>query len=464
MKELRRNLRVVGTILVCMFVGLSFWYGATVYQQGSIWASNIYNTRLANKNLRRGDIFDRYGNTLATTAEDGSRVYLSNESDRRALSHIVGDTAGMSSTGVERYFASTLLDVSPSLADRLGELFTSPHRIGSSIRLTIDGPLTAYVASIFPEGYNGAVCVMNYKTGEILTMVSMPDYDPYALDDMDSIPDSAFLNRCLQGMYAPGSVFKLVTCASALTNLSSIENQVFSCASAWKYEGGSIVCGSGTITHGDMTLRSALAQSCNVTFGKIAYQLGFDRLGGTAEQFGFNFNFQFDDLTLYNSSFPTVSDNLSDLIWAGIGQSTVTVTPLHMCLIAASIANDGVMMEPKLVREIRTSLGVITQTLSPEVFRTVTDADTAEKITSYMRDAVTGGTATRAAVSGHKICGKTGSAETSDDKTKPTNAWFVGFIAEPENPYCVSIVIEEGGAGGSLGATLANKIFTRLLA
>ena len=459
MKEIRRNLRIVGTLIVCLFLGLAAWYAATVYDQGSIWASNVYNQRLSRSNLRRGDILDRRGNILATTDEDGNRVYLSDADDRRALAHTVGDTAGMSGTGVENYYSATLLDVSTSLTDRLSELFSHSQRMGSSVQLTIDGPWTAYVSSIFPQGYNGAVCIMNYKTGEILVMVSKPDYDPYALANRaeEDVVDSAYINRCLQGQYAPGSVFKIVTCASALTYLDGIEQQSITCSSSWKYEGGSIVCGSGNITHGNINLKTALSKSCNVAFGKIAYQLGFDRLGATAENFGFNYNFQFDDLTLYNSSFPTKSGNMSDLVWAGIGQSTVTVSPMHMCMIASSVANGGVMMEPKLVKEIRTSLGVVTKSLSPASFRRVMDASVADKIASYMYEAVKSGTATKAAIPGYTVCGKTGSAETSDNKSKATNAWYVGFLYDDNNPYCISVVIEEGGAGGNIAASLASK-------
>ena len=461
MKELRRNLRIVGTLIVCLFLGLAAWYAITVYDQGSIWAADIHNQRLSSVNLRRGEILDRHGNVMAATNPDGSRVYLADESDRRALSSILGDTRGMSGVGVESYFSSTLLDVSTSLVDRLNELFTHTDHAGNNIQLTIDGPLTSYIASVFPRGYNGAVAVQNYKTGEILATFSYPNYDPYNLSAND--PDSAYINRCLQGQYAPGSVFKIVTAASALENLPGIEDQLITCGSTWSYEGGSIVCGSGSITHGNIHLNTAFAQSCNVAFGKIAYQLGFDTLGDTAEDFGFNFNFQFEDLTLYNSAFPEATSNMSDLVWAGIGQSTITVSPLHMCMIAGSVANGGIMMEPRLVKEVRTNLGIVTRTLSPAVFRRVMQPKIAEKLASYMYEAVQRGTATRAAIPGYTVCGKTGSAETSDDKRKATNAWYVGFVYDDENPYAIAIVIEEGGAGGSIAAPLAAKILKKAI-
>ena len=187
MKELRRNMRLIGTLVVVMFVGLAAWFAMTVFTQGSIWASDVRNSRLRATNSLRGDITDRDGNLLATTAEDGSRQYMKNAAARRALSQTVGDTAGMSGTGIETFYSATLLDISTSLVDRLSELFASKRHVGSSIQITVDGPLQAYIADKFPEGYRGAVCVTNYRTGEILAMVSMPSYDPY---DLNGHPDA----------------------------------------------------------------------------------------------------------------------------------------------------------------------------------------------------------------------------------------------------------------------------------
>ena len=234
MKELRRNMRLVGALVVAAFLTLSGWFALTVFEQGSIWASNSYNTRLAATGAQRGDITDRDGATLATTV-DGERVYLSDASARRALAATVGDTAGMSGTGVEGYYSSQLLDLSGSLAERLGALFSGSARKGNSVKLTVDAQLTAYIASIFPEGYRGAACVINYKTGEVLAMVSKPDYDPYEAGG-EGVEDTAYLNRCLQGLYTPGSVFKIVTLAAALEHDPNVLGQTFVCSGEWEYD------------------------------------------------------------------------------------------------------------------------------------------------------------------------------------------------------------------------------------
>ena len=458
MKELRRNMRFVGMLVVLMFIGLAAWFAMTVYTQGSIWASDVHNTRLSASNTLRGDITDRHGNLLATTAEDGSRQYTQNTQARRALSQTVGDIAGMSGVGVETFYSSELMDISTSLIDRLSELFHGAEHIGSSIQLTIDGRLQAYISSQFPQGYEGAVCVVNYRTGEILSMVSLPDYDPYeimARSDAE-VQDTAFLNRCLQGLYTPGSVFKIVTLASAINNDPNVIDQPFTCSGTWEYQGGRIVC-AGNAAHGTLDLKSAFKKSCNVTFGKLAYQLGLERLRATAEQFGFNENFKFGDFVVYNSSFPKSVSGMSGLVWAGIGQGQVLVTPLHMAMITATVANRGVMMKPMLAQKITNALGAVTAAGQPTPYRQVLSESAASKIAEYMYETVQSGTATRAKIKNYTVCGKTGSAEVSDDKSVETNAWFTGFVYDDAHPYAISVVIEGGGAGARMPSELAAK-------
>jgi len=452
MKELRQNMRLVGTLVVVAFICLSAYLALTVFEQGSIWASSSYNTRLKSTQAARGAISDRDGLSLASTA-DGVRTYLDNTAARRALAVTVGDTAGMSGTGVEGFYSAELLDISDSLTERLSAVFSGKERQGSSIQLTIDAKLTAYISKIFPAGYKGAVAVTNYRTGEVLAMVSLPDYDPY---DVTNAEDTAYLNRCLQGLYTPGSVFKIVTLAAALEHDPNVVNQTFMCTGEWEYEGGSIVC-AGHTAHGTLDLETAFAKSCNVTFGKLAYQLGNERLLETAKKLGFNENFKLGDFAIYNSKFPAEAENISGLVWSGVGQATVLTTPMHMTMITASVANGGQMVKPWLVKKITKGTGAVTKTGAPSQYRQVLSQETAQFIARCMYQAVEKGTATRAQIDGLTVCGKTGSAETSDDKSVETNSWYTGYIADAGHPYAVSVVVEQGGAGSRLATETARK-------
>ncbi len=463
MRELKRNMRVVGTILLCLFLGVGSWFGWSAYTQGTRWMSNQYNKRLssARKNATMGTISDRGGVVLAYTDADGSRCYSSDSNVRRALAQTVGDTAGMSGTGVETMHAGILLGLSGSTIDRAWQWFIGDETRGDDIRLTLDAELSAYISREFPDGYNGAAVVINYRTGEILAMISKPDYDPYKAGGRDVV-DSAYLNRCLQGRYAPGSVFKIVTLAAALEKKTGIASRAYTCEGLRLFGDSPVTCAGGAI-HGEMTLREAFMKSCNITFAALSYELGGSEMQKTAESMGFNDNFTFQDIVLYESSFPADIGSIGELAWSGVGQGRVLVTPMHMAMIAGSVANGGQMMEPKLIDQVSGSTGIPRLRSSGGVYRRVMSQSTARTIGEYMRATVEDGTGHRAALDGYTVCGKTGSAETSDDKSVPTNAWFVGYIEEQEHPYAVAVVVEQGGAGSDKAARLAGKALKKAI-
>ena len=166
---------------------------------------------------------------------------------------------------------------------------------------------------------------------------------------------------------------------------------------------------------------------------------------------------------VYNSAFPTDVSNMNGLVWAGIGQGEVLVTPLHMAMITGTIANGGVMMKPWLIQRIRSSMGKTTATGAPAAYRQVLSESVASKIAEYMYETVQSGTATRAAIKGYTVGGKTGSAEVSNDKTVETNAWFTGFIYDEAHPYAISVVIEGGGAGARMPSELAAKALKKAI-
>jgi len=179
---------------------------------------------------------------------------------------------------------------------------------------------------------------------------------------------------------------------------------------------------------------------------------------------GFNENFKFGDFAVYNSEFPTEQQNMSDLVWAGIGQGRVLVTPLHMAMITGAVANDGMMMKPMLVRSITASSGIPTHTGISQSYRQVVSAQTAQTIGEYMYAAVQSGTATRAGIDGLRVCGKTGSAEISDDKSVETHSWYTGYIDDDRYPYAIAVVVEQGGAGSRLASELAAKALKQAVA
>lgn len=455
MREFRRNVRLIRFVLLVLFICMGAGLVNTVYLQGSRWLASKYNTRLMNakEEVVMGTITDCNGMVLAYDDSLGNRCYSDNNAIRYATAQTVGDVNSYSGTGVQTFHAGTLLGFSGSIIDRTWQLYNGQSKQGDNIQLTINADLCADIAGAFPYGLKGAVVVLNYKTGEILAMVSMPTYDPANL----SLPveDTAYMNKCLQGLYTPGSVFKLVTLTSALENLTGVLSEVYTCEGTKQFGTGNVTCMSGTEQHGTLTLREALTRSCNISFAQIGYELGSENLVKTAKTLGFNTNFIFSDIKLYNSEIQENIDTVYDLAWTAVGQGKTLVTPMHMALIVSAIANDGVMPSPKLIKQVTGSTGIQRLHKSDGNYGTVMSSGTASIIKEYMRDVVQYGTGTRAQVEGYTVCGKTGSAEVSDDKNVNTNAWFVGFIDDETKPYAVAVVLEGAGSGGYYAAQLA---------
>ena len=457
-------MRVLLMLLLCLFAAMVAYFCYSVYFYGGRWVSNVHNPRIADgkQKVIMGTVTDRDGTVLAYTDSVGERRYNSNRETRLAVSQVVGDDGGKVSTGVDTFHAQYLLGFKSSVFERLSDALTGTPQRGDDVQLTISERLSRYISAQFPAGKRGAVVVLNYRTGEILAMVSMPQFDPTDMDDALSDEEAgALINRATQGLYPPGSTFKIVTLASALTNLPDLEDFSFDCT-------GYYAVGSYSVTeksaHGTQTLSQAFRNSCNTTFAALSQDLGYQMLGQTAEQLGFNENFLFRDLIVYNSSYPIDDLSADDLAGSSIGQGRVLATPMHMALIASAIANGGQMSEPRLLKSITTAQGgerALPQAAAP---RQVLPESVAARIEKEMIGVVKSGTGTRAALSnGYTVAGKTGSAEASDDKSIESHAWFVGYITNDNAPYAICVLVENGGSGGGVAAPLARKTLEKAI-
>jgi peptidoglycan glycosyltransferase len=314
----------------------------------------------------------------------------------------------------------------------------------------------------FPNGSAGAAVVMNYKTGEVLGMVSLPAFDPNNVEAVsEDDPNTPFWNRVTQAKYPPGSTFKIITMASALLNIPDITSRTFICTGQLPVL-NDVITDFGDAVHNDRTLTQAFTVSCNNIFASIALELTDDRLRKTAEAFGFNDNFLFKDLVVENSVYPTTGRDKLQIAWSGAGQGKVETTPLHMCMVAAAVANDGVMMEPGLIKAVVNENGVSRKEYTPKVYRRAIPEDIAQFIKTAMRTVTISGTGVNAQVDGLKVCGKTGSAEATIDHVDVVHGWYVGFLDEPDLPYAVSVIVERGESGSGSAAPIAKQIFQYL--
>ena len=470
MKQQRFRFRVMAFLLIALLL-LAGAYGVySVSTYGSRWFGSSYNTRYraAKKTVIPGDILDRNGVVLATADSEGKRTYPTDWFTRSAMVHVVGDLNGNVANTVDSFQASYLWGFETTLEERIEALRSGQKRRGDNVSLTVDSALQTKIAAAFANmenttGKAGAAVVMNYQTGEVLALLSVPTFDP--LGSMDSVkndPQHPFWNRALQSVQAPGSTFKIITAVSALQNLKDATSHEFDCSTGATKIMDQLIRDYGYEHHGMVSLARAFRVSCNNSFAQAALLIGDKKLRQTAEDFGFNDNFLFRDLVVENSRYPTAHRNSFEIAWSGVGQSQVAATPLHMCMISAAIANDGVMMEPRLLSRVQSPAGVVRSRTSSRVYRTACSKETAQILDGYMKDVIQSGTGTRAKVDGLTIAGKTGSAEGSSNGLDVTHAWFTGYIDSDLYPYAVCVLVEEGGTGGSVAAPVAQKIFSYL--
>ncbi len=475
MKRQRIRARLVALLLALLFLLLGVYGIWSVTHYGSRWFSYAANPRLValKKNVTEGDILDRNGVVLATTDENGKRVFQSTASARSAVVHLIGDRRGMVGNSVESFHAGYLYGYNSSLRDAIYRLtHADAPRRGNDVTLTIDARLCEAIPAAFrshsvTRDLNGAAVVMNYMTGELLALVSLPGFDPdNATEERIAALAQPYFNRATQGTYPPGSTFKIITAAAALEQLADAAQRSFTCTGTLPVTDSFAVRDFHQTAHGTLTLAKAFTHSCNVAFATLALELGNTALQKTAERFGFNQNFLFRDLVVENSAFPAGTQSAEALAATGYGQSALTVTPMHLCLIAAAVARGGVMPEPRLLHTVKSASGSTVLSLSSATVRTVCDAETAEALQRMMRDVVQGGgSGTRAAVTGMDIRGKTGTAETYVEKNKVNYGWFTGYNAQDELPFAVCVLVEdipEGESGGTTAALVVQDIMQYL--
>ncbi len=387
-------------------------------------------------------------------------------------------------TGIEKYGNSVLNGTSDSLwRQRLADLVTGRQPQGGAVELTID-PKVQQAAYAALEGKEGAVVALDPRTGAVLAMVSTPSFDPNLLAGHDTAavnaawqalladPADPMANRAIAGdTYAPGSTFKLIDLAAILSTGQFTPETRVAAPNEFTLPGTSTQIrnpGGATCDDGETaTLLRALEQSCNTPFVSLAYDLGDEAIRNQAQAFGFQTPLSIP-MTVTQSKFPAIEDP-AELGGAAIGQQSVRVTPMQMAMVAAGIANDGVVMKPYVVATERAAdLSVVSET-QPEAFSTAMTPEVAETITQMMVSVVDNGTGSRAAISGISVAGKTGTAESGiNDGTSASNphAWFTAFAPADDPQIALAVLVVNGAdtsSGDYTGARLAAPIARQVI-
>lgn len=461
-KEHKRMIRVftaMCTLFVVLIVYLSYFQ---VFTASTIKDSS-YNKRLwiDEENILRGMILDRNGKILAYSekTEDSS---VRHYNYGNLYSHIIGYSyREYGKAGLEAEYNNELLNLIDSSTFKEIKKIIEPNSEGNSLKLTLDHGLQEMASGLL-QGKKGAIVVMNPQTGEVYAMVSQPTFNSSTLrEDWKNIvenPDSPFINRATNGLYAPGSTFKVVTALASLET-PNVET-TYDCSGSIKVD-GYVLKDYGGKAHGKVDLKEALVKSCNSYFAQMGLQVGKDKMGEVSEKFMLNNKIPFD-LPVKNSSFPYKEGmGKTELAAASIGQGKVLVTPLNMALIASAIGNGGDMVKPILVKEIISSKGNVIKTNYTETLSTVTNGLVANELKDMMTEVVSRGTGTNASIKNIKVAGKTGTAENASGKT---HAWFIGFAPADNPKVAISVVLEEDGTtGGKTAAPIARKLMVEAL-
>ncbi|MFJ9129926.1 peptidoglycan D,D-transpeptidase FtsI family protein [Streptomyces sp. NPDC102340] len=355
------------------------------------------------------------------------------------------------------------------------DMITGKQKEGGNVVTTLNADAQKAAYDGLKNRGKGAVAAIEPSTGKILALASTPSYDPSSFagnstDDsktftqLDKDKDKPLLNRALRETYPPGSTFKLVTAAAALESGKYDSDQKTDTPLPWIMPGTTTpLPNEGDIPCKNATLRVALRVSCNTVFGKIGSDLGVDAMREEADKFGFNKE-QFVPVRSNASNFDAKM-NKSETALSSIGQFNTATTPLQMAMVASAIANDGKLMEPYMVDELKApNLDTIEKTDPKEMSRPLSE-ENATKLQSMMETVVNEGTGTNAKIDGVTVGGKTGTAQHGVDNSEKPYAWFVSYAKTSSgSPVAVAVVVEDSAAGrqdisgGGLAAPIARDV------
>ncbi|MFP3881628.1 MAG: peptidoglycan D,D-transpeptidase FtsI family protein [Actinomycetota bacterium] len=433
---------------------------------------------LAERGKERGLIVTRDGTVLARSVEDPEdpRSFVREYPEEEAFAHLVGYSSFiLGNTALEDAYSSELrsrrdLTISDIVAAILGRDLRP-----QSLEITAHAALQR--AALEALGDNqGAVVALDPATGAVLASVSTPSFDPERLIGDDAAEQWESLlatdgepirDRATQELYAPGSTFKTVVAAAALDTGTAMAGTTFADPAEFDLPGSDATvsnannrpCNNGE----NATLLQAFVRSCNTIFADLAIQVGAVDIGITAEALGFNQEIDYEwavPEAVWDT--PTLADDPAALGQSGIGERDVRVTPLHMAMVAAAVANDGVAVSPFSVRRIFDADGVTLEEREMSELGRAMTSETAQTLTQMMERVVTEGTGRQAAVPGVRVAGKTGTATGQGGFSNP---WFIGFAPVDNPTIALAVFIEgspasgESASGGSLAAPIAAELF-----
>lgn len=449
-------------LFIALFLCMLGYFVYYVYAQSPEDINNSYNPRqetLAAKVIR-GSILSADGDVLAKTQIDNSGNETRYYPYGPLFAHVVGYT-GKGKLGIESQANISLLSSNAYIGEKITKEINSEKNIGDNVITTLEVDLqkAAYDALGI---YKGAIVAADAKTGRILAMVSNPGFDPNTIvrdwDDLNAMTaTSPLMNRATSGLYPPGSTFKIVTLLEYFRENSDTAGYHYNCNGHYDEDGIRVNCYHGSV-HGAVDLKRSFAKSCNASFANIGSSLNPRRFRNTAEDFLFN-----EDMPVrfYMKKSAFEYDNSADTeakLHTAIGQGKTLITPMHLNMITACIANGGVLKKPYLIDRIESYDNTIVKQYKSEDYKRLLKTEEAKFLSDYMAAVVQEGTGSKLKDLPYSVAGKTGSAEYGTTKGD-SHAWFTGFSNVEEPELVVTVLVEGAGSGSDYAVPMARRVF-----
>lgn len=414
----------------------------------------------------RGTIKTENGEVLAYTRPEEDGTETRRYPYESMFAHVVGYAAN-GGMGIESAMSYSLVSSHQSIGGQISNDLNHEKNRGDTVITTLDVSLQELAYRLLGAG-NGAIVVMEPSTGKILAMVSKPDFDPNKIEEIwsDLLEDedsSVLVNRVTQGMYPPGSTFKIFTALEYLRqNPTGMQDYTYSCSGSYRMEDGSTIYCYGHSAHGTLTFEQSFARSCNSSFANIGMTLDRGKFGETLDEL--YFNRQLPGTLRTNASRISMSRETGDnaMLQSAIGQGETLMTPLHLCMVTCAIANSGEMMAPYVVSRVENCEGDPVRRYEPQSCGSILSEQEAEQLTALMEAVCDYGTGYRFEDEAFVVAGKTGSAE-FDAANEGAHAWFTGFAPADAPQIAVTIIIEEAGTGGDYAVPIAQMLFREYL-
>lgn len=461
---MNREMAAVTYIFMFLFVfmaGYVIWFLAGDTDK---ILNNPQNKRqdLLAERITKGSILSDRGKVLAKTVQNEDGTEEREYPYDGLFAHVVG-RATHGKTGLEASESYTMLTSGINPVTGILNELKGEKNPGNNVVTTLNVKLSQIAGNAL-ENRKGAVVVMDPSTGKILVMVSKPTYNPNHLESnwdslvKDTSEDSALYNRATQGLYPPGSTFKLYTLLEYMRENDKYEDFKYTCTGSIGKGKDAINC-YGHEVHGTIGLQRAFAKSCNAAFAQIGTGLDSKQWTSLCNSLYYNKTLPIKELEQKSSSFQVAdAESTGDIMQAAIGQGSTLTTPLQNIFLVSAVMNGGTVMKPYLVDHIEDSYGGVVKQYEPVSAASPITEEEAKILKKYMRETVLSGTATALNSSRYKAGGKTGSAQFKEGSTD-SHAWFVGYAEKGEKSLVVSIIVEGAGTGSAYAVPIARNLF-----